>query len=55
MAAAQQQRQALTFASGVAVPLIIRFANNHVSPVLVAARINDIAAGFNALPLLGIG
>jgi len=53
-AAAQQQRQALTLASGVAVPLIICFANNHVSSVLVAARINDIAASFKTFPLLGI-
>ena len=54
-AAAQQQRQALTLASGVAVPLTSSFANNDVPPILVAARINNIAASFETFPLLIIG
>ena len=55
MAAAKQQRQALTPASGVAVPQRGKLSNHHKTAVVVATKVNRIAAGFKTLPLLGVG
>ena len=54
-AVAEQPRQALTPASGVAVPLTSNPSDNNKAAVVVATIINRIAAGFNAFPLLRVG